>query len=112
MIALLALTVSYTEAAAAAVCDSAMAMKQSTPAQAASGAAGMPMPDHAPSKSSDTNCPYSVPGSPTTCIFSIALPGTLLINAPAVLEHTASVVETASPYHILLTHSLFHPPKA
>jgi hypothetical protein len=108
IIALLVLTVSYAEAGAAAVCDSAMSMKQEVSAQTA----GMPMPGHAPAKGSDSNCPYSVPGAAATCIFSIALPAAALTSMPATLKQTASVAEPASSHAILVIRSLFHPPKA
>lgn len=103
--AIVALALTYSEALGTAFCS----MMRSGSATMA-----MPMPD-APvendSQQPSDDCPLSMPGSPTSCIFSLAV----LSDSPAQLvQHDARITvitHVASPYQLLLARSAFHPPK-
>ena len=106
LIALCALVLSYSEALGAAACSMGMDMEM---------AADMPMPmpaDEGDSDAPQPDCPLTIPGSPTNCIFSVAV----LSTAPNKLVHAGiiPVVNTTAEQHyqLLLSHTAFHPPKA
>ena len=102
------LALSVSEAFGAALCRSGMPMADMP------GPANDSHAQHSPS--GDTNdapaCPYSMPGSLSTCVFSFAVaPTAQMALQPAwVIQGTA--VTPIDAVQRLIASSLFHPPKA
>lgn len=113
VVALFALLLSYSGAVAAALCDFGMEMDSgAVVGQAAGSSHAMPMPAGAPSKTPSPTCPYSTPGSTAACIFSIALPGQVTTAVTFASVRSTFLPFRHQSHQLLLSHSLFHPPKA
>lgn len=101
-----AFALSYTEALTAAACSMGTSTDMTME---------MPMPvpaNHDESDTSHPDCPLSMPGAPTNCIFSSALAPDSELPAAQFAQQVRPVSGDAVPYQLLLVRSAFHPPKA
>lgn len=106
LLAICAFALSYGEALRAAACtmdmSSSMAMEMPMPANTEPGDPDTPQPD----------CPLSMPGSATNCVFSSAIVSSTHSGVLALAQRVGTFAGEVSPYQLLLTRPAFHPPKA
>ena len=106
VLAICAFALSYGEALRAAACTmdmpASMAMEMPMPANPEQGESDTPLPD----------CPLSMPGSATNCVFSSAIVSTTHSDVLALAQRVAMFAGEVSPYQLLLPRPAFHPPKA
>ncbi|MGQ0813067.1 MAG: hypothetical protein ACT4O1_01195 [Gemmatimonadota bacterium] len=117
LVALIALALSWAEALRASVCPpETEAHAAMTPPESTDPCEHGPGSDSAPSDSEDPGselpCPYSVPGVPTTCIFSIALPAVASAGFADVVHRQHDASAPIATRDLLSADLPFHPPKA
>jgi hypothetical protein len=112
LVAIVAFVLSYSEALTAAACTMGT---QAASTQAMDMA--MPMPDSGDQQTpshdqQQPDCPLSLPGSASNCIFNAALtPERELIGATTAPQ-TVGFARAGGDYQLILAESPFHPPKA
>lgn len=107
LLAICAFALSYSEALAAAACSMDMS---------AQSAMDMPMgggdESHDDAPASQGDCPLSMPGSTSNCVFSSVIAPADEAMSSTTAGQRISFTIAPDHYQLLLAHSAFHPPEA